>query len=199
MATNKLRIALYGAFFVIAAFIGYLQVNEYWNRQHPTLPKFGQVPEFSLKAEDSTAFTTNAMRGHVTVADFIFTSCAGPCPLMSAQMRQLQQDVYADPEVKLVSFSVDPEQDTPEVLSDYARRFGAIKGKWTFLTGSKSAIYDLTRKGFHLSVEADSDAIAHSTKFVLIDKEAAVRGYYDSGDDSTLTRLVADARALIKE
>lgn len=196
MATNKKRIALYGVFFVIAAFIAYLQIKEYRSSRLPTLPILGKVPEFSLYAEDSTAFTAKEMRGHVTIADFIFTSCAGPCPLMSAQMQQLQHSTSEHPDVRLVSFSVDPETDTPEVLRDYGRRFGAIKGKWTFLTGSKSAIYDITRNGFHLAVEADSEAIAHSTKFVLIDKESTIRGYYDSEDSESMTRLIEDIKSL---
>ncbi len=191
-----MRVGLYALLFMLAALIAFLQLKESRDRPKTVLPKFGQVPEFSLTAEDNTVFTTKDMRGHVTIADFIFTSCAGPCPLMSAQMQQLQHSTSEHPDVKLVSFSVDPETDTPEVLREYGERYGAIKGKWTFLTGSKSAIYDITRNGFHLAIEADSEAIAHSTKFVLIDKASTIRGYYDSEDSESMTRLIEDIKSL---
>ena len=119
--------------------------------------------------------------------------------MMTAQMSQFQTSLANDPTIKLLSFSVDPETDTPDVLTAYGKKFGANANKWTFLTGSKTDIYNLTRLGFHLTVEADSNAVTHSTKFVLIDKKALIRGYYDSSDDTTGERLLEDARTLAKE
>lgn len=197
--SHEYRNGLYVMVIIFAAALIFLQQREQVPKPHASLPGYGKVPEFSLTSEDSTPFTTREMRGHVTVADFIFTTCGGPCPLMSAQMQQLQKEVLNETSMKLLSVTVDPAEDTPAVLDEYAKRFGAVKGKWTFLTGVKARIYDLMKNGFHLSVEADTDAITHSTKFVLIDTDLTIRGYYDSGDDSTLIQLMADARALAKE
>lgn len=173
---------------------------EFWRNyssMNPDLPVLGTVPAFSLTTEERTTFTHKNVEGNVTIADFIFTNCAGPCPLMSGQMQHLQTTFQNERKIKLLSFSVDPKEDTPEVLTQYGKRFGAKKETWKFLTGDERQIYDLTRNGFHLSIAADSDAIAHSTKFVLIDKEANIRGYYDSGDDSSLAQLIFDAQTLL--
>ncbi|HZY09855.1 MAG TPA: SCO family protein [Bacteroidota bacterium] len=162
------------------------------------LPIISQVQEFSLTTEDNSIFTHNDLQDKITIADFIFTTCAGPCPLMSERMKQLQQDFANEPSIQFLSFSVDPEYDTPQVLTEYAQRFGAIKTRWTFLTGDKQAMYTLIQKGFHLGVEDDTNAIIHSTKFVLLDGEANIRGYYDSEDEESLISLSQDARSLIR-
>ena len=99
--------------------------------------------------------------------------------------------------VQFISFSVDPETDTPEVLSEYAARFGAEEGRWRFLTGDRRVIYDLARNGFHLVAEADSEGIAHSTKFILIDQSAMIRGYYDSDDEESMRSLITDLHSLL--
>ena len=104
-----------------------------------------------------------------------------------------------DDRLQLVSFSVDPDEDTPDVLKEYAGRFSAVGGKWIFLTGQATDMYTLSRTGFHLGVEADSNAILHSTKFVLIDADAVIRGYYDSEDEESLTRLRKDVIVLLEE
>ena len=192
----KIRIGIYAAFFVTALVALILQMREAGKDNQAPLPRLGAVPTFSLTADDSTAFTTNEIRGHVIIADFIFTNCGGPCPLMSAQMQELQREFQKESDIRLLSFSVDPDNDTPGVLRTYGQRFGALSGKWTFLTGLKSTIYNLTRNGFHLALDEDQDAIAHSTKFVLIDKETSIRGYYDSDDRGSMKRLVEDARSL---
>lgn len=196
--SRPLWFVLLGGVFAFACLLAIFQFR-HPAVQESLLPGFGKVPEFHLISEDGRSFQTKDLRGHVTIADFIFTSCAGPCPLMSAQMQDFQSKIGPNDGIKLLSFSVDPETDTPDVLLDYAHRFSAVKDKWTFLTGSKSDMYMLTRKGFLLSIEADSDAISHSTKFVLIDKSATIRGYYDSGDDSTSVLLLRDAFELAKE
>jgi protein SCO1/2 len=165
----------------------------------PALPVFGPAPEFSLISQDKRPVTREDYKGSVVIADFIFTECAGPCPLMSAEMSEFQNSLASDPSIKLLSFSVDPETDTPEVLKDYGQRFHANFDKWTFLTGDKVSIYNLTRSGFHLTVEADSNAVTHSTKYVLIDKKSMIRGYYDSGDKVSTDKLLHDARMLVKE
>jgi protein SCO1/2 len=165
----------------------------------PTLPSLGTVSEFSLTTQAHRQFTDANLKNKVNILDFIFTTCAGPCPLMSGKMQEMQQQLKNESLVQFVSFSVDPETDTPEVLTEYAKRFGGVTDNWTFLTGDKKIIYDLIRSGFHLTIDADENAIAHSTKFVLVDRQATIRGYYDSEDDSSMTRLIGDARSLAQE
>jgi protein SCO1/2 len=164
-----------------------------------TLLTMGSVPEFSFFNQDSQAVSQNIFLNKVTIADFIFTTCAGPCPIMSGRMQQLQHEFIGEPLVQLASFSVDPEYDTPSVLSEYASRFNAVTGKWIFLTGEKKTMYALIQKGFHLGVEADSNAIIHSTKFVLVDDKASIRGYYDSEDEQSIAKLISDTKTLVEE
>lgn len=183
---------------IIVILIGY-QLVKFYSRKAPALPIFGMVPEFALTSQEKLPVTKDSFKGKVVIADFIFTECAGPCPMMTAQMSGFQKSLANDPDIKLLSFSVDPETDTPTVLAQYGEKFGAKNDKWTFLTGDKASVYNLTRSGFHLTIDADSNAIAHSTKFVLIDKNSMIRGYYDSCDETSAERLLSDARTLVKE
>ena len=194
----QIRIAVTAIFLVAAIVLAWFQFRSP-DRERSSLVKLGGVPPFHLITDENKEFSDRDLRGHVTIVDFIFTNCAGPCPLMSGQVEQMQTATLENPDIRFLSFSVDPETDTPDVLRSYGDRFGARSGKWTFLTGDKMKIYDLIRNGFHLAIEADSDAIAHSTKFVLLDKEASIRGYYDSGDDSVSAELIHDARGLTRE
>jgi len=161
------------------------------------LPVLGQVPPFQLTAQTGEALDRQSLAGHVWVADFIFTTCPGPCPRMSSQMRQVQTATADTPDVKLVSFTVDPAHDTPPVLAAYARHFLAQPGRWYFLTGAQSSLDDLGRNGFKLNpVDGSLD---HSTRFVLVDRAARIRGYYASSDDDFMKRLLHDLRQLERE
>ncbi len=164
----------------------------------PLLPDYGSVPSFNLITEENKPFSREELTDKVTIVDFIFTECAGACPVMSMKMSALQDTFRSDPKLHFLSFSVDPATDSPAVLSTYARNHQAIPGKWTFLTGQKNAIYSLTKDGFHLGVDMEGeDAILHSQKFVIVDYEGKIRGYYDSDDDSAMRDLVRDARILL--
>lgn len=112
---------------------------------------FGTVPDFALIERSGRPITRQDLQGLVWAANFFYTSCPDTCPLQSARMARLQRDFADDREVRLVSISVDPEHDTPDVLQDYAQRFGAAPERWLFLTGDKTAIYRLAQEGFHLS------------------------------------------------
>ena len=165
--------------------------------EKPKLPVVSRVPEFTFTNEKNQNFSVENMKGKVSITDFIFTSCAGICPMMSTKMTELQEELIKDPKIQFVSFSVDPETDTPEVLESYARGYGAIDGKWIFLTGDKKEIYKLTRDGFHLGLDSEGEnAIIHSQKFVLVDGNADIRGYYDSEDSVAMKQLINDARLL---
>ena len=147
----------------------------------------GQLPDFSLVNQSGRSVTRSDLLGHVIIVDFVFTRCQGPCPALSDQMARLQDAWFRLPEVKLVSISVDPEWDKPEVLSAYAERYGAKGSVWHFLTGEKSRVYDLIRNGFRASVEVTDGPhqILHSTQLAVVDKRGRIRAYLD-GDSPTL-------------
>jgi protein SCO1/2 len=163
-------------------------------RQEPPLPTYWQLPEFQLISQSGQPFDSKSLEGSVWVADFIFTTCPGPCPRMSAQMRGVQIAVGTMPDVKLVSFTVDPLHDTPPVLAQYASRYRAEPGRWFFLTGGQSALQALCRNGFKLG-DVDG-SLVHSTRFVLVDRHNRVRGFYGTSDDGALPRLLHDIRTL---
>ena len=168
------------------------------------LPVIQQVPEFALTHHDGSTVTRDDFLGAPWIADFIFTRCAAICPRMTAQMKRVTEALGKGSQVKIASFSVDPEHDTPEVLASYAAAHGAGEG-WYFLTGEVETIHGLCREGFLLGVDASppedvrigGDPIVHSNRFVLIDAESRIRGYYDPFDEDELARLVADLRRLI--
>ena len=167
------------------------------------LSRYGAVPEFSLVERSGKAITLANLRGTIWIADFIYTTCTDTCPLQTAEMGKLQEEWNDKPGLKLVSFSVDPEKDTVEVLSRYADRYKADSQRWLFLTGAREEIARLVQEGFKLSavpvVNAGSSesVIMHSPRFVLIDRKAQIRGYYDSRDQQALERLKKDVAILI--
>ncbi len=164
---------------------------------------FGSVPEFSLTERSGKNTTLAELRGKVWIADFIYTSCTDTCPLQSAEMAKLQEYWSGRRDVRLVSFSVDPERDTPQVLARYAEHFKADADRWLFLTGNRREILRLVEEGFRLSATpvlaggAEEDVILHSPRFVLIDRAAQIRGYYDSRDAAALERLNKDTLTLL--
>lgn len=161
------------------------------------LPVLFDAPAFSLTDQNEKPVTHETLRGNPWVAAFIFTQCAGPCPMMSAKMAELQKAV-PNPRLKLVSFTVDPERDTPAVLKEYAQKLGADESRWHFLTGPKDAMFDAAR-GMKLAAgpATEEAPIFHSDLFVLIDADGKVRGIYHSNEADALARLAADARRLI--
>jgi len=172
----------------------------YWTvrvEKQVMLPSYGVVPQFTLTAEDGRTVTKNDLLQKVSIVDFIFTQCAGACPMMSTKMADFQERFKNDPNIQFVSISVDPVTDTPPVLKEYAGQYGAVKGKWTFLTGDRKEIFRLTKEGFHLEIANEQDStIIHSQKFVLIDHYGTIRGYYDSEDQQDVSALSRDAAIL---
>lgn len=167
------------------------------SRDTSHLPHLGDVPPFSLTAQSGEQSGDAMMRGKISIVDFIFTSCTSICPVMSGRMAYMQGILGTLPEMQFISISVDPETDTPGVLTDYATRYGAIPGKWYFLTGGREAIYTLTREGFHLGLDTEGlDVIIHSQKFILVDDSLRIRGYYDSDDNEEMDQLIGDAELL---
>ena len=163
-------------------------------RKEPPLPVYWQGPAFQLTAQSGQPFDSKSLEGDIWVADFIFTTCPGPCPRMSSQMRGVQSAVASMPDVKLVSFTVDPKNDTPTALAAYATRYRAEAGRWFFLTGDQAALETLCRTGFKLG-DVDG-SLVHSTRFVLLDRHSRVRGLYSTSEDGALPKLLHDIRTL---
>lgn len=154
--------------------------------KQPGASVLGVLPEFSLTDQSGTTFGLSELRGKVWIANFIFTRCRSTCPEQSVQMGNVQKLLKKQPAwegIRLVSLSVDPEYDTPEVLQEYAKTYFADQDHWKFLTGSREEIWTLSKQGFRLPVADDKGnkdmPIFHDTKFVLIDRMGRIRGYYD--------------------
>ena len=165
----------------------------------PATPEYGSVPDFTLTERNNRKVSRQDLAGKVWVADFIFTHCAGVCPVMSSNMRKLQDRLPA--EIHLVSFSVDPGNDTPEVLTEYANRYGADRDRWLFLTGDPEVLQKLSINGFKLALDTtngtEAEPITHSSRYALVDKEGRIRGYYGTEEPDALDRLVEDAKKLL--
>lgn len=175
------------------------------DRQVPTgLDRFGEVPRFSLIERSGRSISASDLLGKAWIVDFIYTRCTDTCPLQSAHMARLQADLSGHADVRLVSITIDPEYDSPGVLSRYAARFHADRDRWLFLTGSRATIARLAVWGFHLGlVNAGPETpparirLAHSSRFALVDRHAQIRGYYEGTDWNALTRLRGDLKTLL--
>lgn len=168
------------------------------------LKQYGAAPEFKLTERSGGEVSLAQLRGKIWIADFIYTTCTDTCPLQTAAMAKLQKEFAAKSNVQFVSITVDPERDTPQVLSAYADKHEADSQRWYFLTGQRDQVIKLIRDGFHLSVAALPDSseargmIPHSPRFVLIDGQAQIRGYYDSRAMDSVARLRNDIETLLK-
>jgi protein SCO1 len=163
----------------------------------PDLPVLGEIPAFQLTDQTGATFASaQQLQGRVWVADFFFTNCPGPCPRMGSQMLQVQK-AFEGSDLRLASMTVDPERDTPQVLAEYSTHFNAKPGVWYFLTGSKSDLNHLAQNVFKLG--AVDGRLEHSTRFVLVDRKARVRGYYLTSEPDAIPRLIADAKMLLAE
>lgn len=164
--------------------------------EHHLLPL--QLPDFTLTNQQGQLFGLADLGGKIWVADFIFTHCPTICPTMTLEMARLQSDFVEKP-VYFVSFSVDAERDTPEVLSRYAAQYGADERRWHFLTGEKERIYQLAKEGFSLAAGHSGSDILHSPRFVLVTPDGELYGRYDSRSKPALLRLRRDINALLSE
>ena len=169
--------------------------------QQRSVSSYGTVPHFQLVNQNGRLFDSMQLAGKIWIADFIYTTCPGPCPMISTRMSELQKPLEKT-DVHLVSFSVDPEKDTPDVLRGYGEKLHADPERWDFLTGPKSAIYKLSHDGFKLAVSDGSDEAGipvHSTRMVLVDRHGDIRGYYEAMEADAVTKLLADTNHLLRE
>jgi protein SCO1/2 len=176
------------------------------NQQRPhRLAKLFPAPSFEITGvtvRDVKPFRSQDLAGHPWVASFIYTRCAGPCPLLTARMAELQKRLPAV--VHLVSFSVDPDGDTPQKLQEYATQFKADPERWTFARSDVRTLYKLLYEGFRLPIAQDPSAgegyrITHSTRLVLVDAQGMIRGYYDGASPETVRSLQRAVQSLLRE
>lgn|ERR1022692_625613 len=154
----------------------------------PHLRVIGTVNDFTLTNQTGAASSLADLRGRVWIADIIFTRCPGPCLKMTRQMKELQDALPVTEKTRLVTLTTDPEFDTPPVLEKYAARFDADTNRWIFLTGTKKEVGALAAGGLKLSAvevkpaerQSESDLFIHSTRFVIVDQQARLRGVFDT-------------------
>jgi len=190
--------------FLVAAlvFVAAATLVQRLRRPEP-LPILGQLPGFSLVNRDGRTIGLQDLAGTPWVADFVFTRCPASCPMMSARMARLNRSLPPELKVRLVSISVDPEYDTPEILERYAGNFEAPE-RWLFLTGGREEVRRLCVEGFKLGLDMEPgpgigpEPILHSTRFVLVDGEGRIRGYYEAFDEASTEKLRKDLLRLVE-
>lgn len=190
------------------------QLSSCIDRKEQRLPIFGEkdvtgtdtlyhtIGNFALVNQDSVIVTNETLLNKIYVADFFFTSCRTICPIMKTQMLRVYEAVGKDPQVLLVSHTIDPEHDTVALLHDYANRLGVKSNKWHFLTGNKDSIYYLAQTSYFATAmedQSEPDGFIHSGAFLLIDKKGRIRGKYDGTKEEEVNKLIEDIEILKKE
>lgn len=156
-----------------------------------------ELPIFSLTDQNGAPVTREAMKGKISLVDFIYSSCGDECPLMTTRMKSLQAKLSDTSGVSFITITTDPTHDTPAVLKSYAQNFKANEANWSFLTGDKKVIVDLSVRGFNLP--AAENTVDHTEFFALVDTKGWVQGYYDSTKAKDLEKLERDVRLLAKK
>ncbi len=169
------------------------------------LPVLYSIPSFALTNQDHRLVSLADLRGQVWLADIVFTRCPGPCPKLTQRMSEIQAMLAPSAPVKLVTLTTDPTYDTPEVLSQYGRRFGAQTDRWWFLTGDPRALANLAIDGFKFVAAtkppeertSPTDLFVHSTCFILVDQAGRARGVYYGQDPDMKEHLARDIGSLL--
>ena len=195
-------------------FIGWYIKNTIEDKPLRTLPYFGQ--KNSIKKGDTTfhkvkpfcfinqyneKVTEEAVKNKIYVTDFFFTTCQSICPIMSTQLERVYNQFSQNNEVMILSHTVSPEEDSVNVLKQYAKLHGVKDKRWLFLTGEKKQLYDMARQAYLLNNEyglGDEDDFIHTQNFALVDKEKHLRGFYDGTDSAEVTRLISDIKLLLE-
>ena len=190
---QKIRFIIYG---IVAVF---LLITFFFKESNTIedLPITGTVPDFEFTDSNGETITREDMEGKVWVADFIFTTCTMACPIMTGNMNIIHKSFKEDNNVRIVSISVYPEYDTPEILKEYASRYNANTDKWHFLTGPEESVKNIIKTGFKIGDY--EDIIFHSEKFALVDISGNIRGYYSGMKTEDMSKLKKDIKKLLKE
>jgi len=171
-------------------------------RSYDKSPAIGTVPEFHFVTQDGKALALQDLLGKVWVIDFIFSRCPGPCPVMSSRLAEISKELKKAKDVRLVSLSIDPEHDTPDVLREYAGHFGADPERWIFLTGPKEQVQEFTTKGMLQALSSDTKDPAntvHSTRFLVIDRRGKIRVIRKLDEPELVQKLLIDIGNLLRE
>ncbi len=163
---------------------------------------YHKVPAFTFTDQEGKTITEKTFDGKIYVANFFFASCRGICPKMSDQMQRLATKYANRPDILLISHTVNPEHDSVPVLAAYAKSYKADPSRWYFVTGNKNEIYDIARHGYFISaLEGDGgpEDFIHDEKFILVDKEKHIRGYYDGTSIKDVGRLLDEIKVLTQE
>jgi protein SCO1/2 len=161
------------------------------------LPIIGNIPDFEFVNSEGETITLTSLKGKVWVADFIFTTCNMACPIMTGNMNIIHKKYKQNDDVRLVSISVYPGYDTPEVLTKYASQYNANTDRWYFLTGEESTVQEVIKDGFKIGDY--EDIIFHSEKFALVDRSGMIRAYYNGMKTEDMKKLKKDINSLLKE
>ena len=160
------------------------------------------IANFQFVDQDSSVITNDTFKGKIYVTDFFFTTCRTICPIMKTQMLRVYENIEKDPDVLLLSHTIDPEYDTVALLHDYADRLGVKSSKWHFVTGTQDDIFHIAQTSYFATALADDtepDGLIHSGAFLLIDKERRIRGKYDGTKEDEVNRLMEDIKKLENE
>ena len=163
---------------------------------------YHQIPDFAFVNQDNQRVTQETVEGKIYVTDFFFTSCPSICPKMKSEMLRVYEEYKDNPNIVLLSHSIDPQHDTVAVLKDYADRLGVQSDKWHFLTGEKDSIYDVASK-YLVAVQEDGEeaggGFTHGGHFILVDEQRRIRGVYDGTNEAAVDQLIQDIPVLLKE
>lgn len=165
-----------------------------------------KIGAFSFKNQNGEIITQSDVDGKVYVAEYFFTTCGSICPIMNQQMQRIQKVYFREPDLKILSFTVNPEIDTVEQMKRYALQHQANDDQWYFLTGKKEDLYGLARKSYFVLKPAEAENLGdaggdfiHTNNFVLVDRERRIRGYYDGTSTAGVDSLIYDIGRLLKE
>ena len=204
MASPRLKIVLW--YLLFTGVTAFAVAATYLQLKHPqrSLDRIRPLPAFELIERSGKQVRLADLKGKVWLADFIYTTCGGPCPMLTSRLAGLQKDALQLPDVRFVSITTDPERDVPAVLQSYAEHFQASPDKWLFLTGEKAKVHGLIQSGFTLAVAeqpGEKEPIIHSTKLALVDKSGVIRAFYDGADTSpeASAQILSDIRRLLRE
>ena len=160
------------------------------------------VPDFNFFDQDGHPVNKSTVKDKIYVAEYFFTTCQSICPIMNDHLKVVDSVFRSRPDFMILSHTVDPEHDSVEVLKEYAAAKGIRDKKWLFVTGKKSELYSLARKGYLLNAEegnGGAEDFIHTQNFALVDMEQRLRGFYDGTDSTDVSRMITDIRLLLKE
>lgn len=164
------------------------------------------INDFSFLDQNNKVITAEVVKDKIWVAEYFFTTCTTICPIMNEEMKNIQKAFAKDEEVKILSFTVDPDVDTPERLKEYAENHDYVEGQWYFVSGSKERLYDFARKSVFVLKPAEAQNLGdagsdfiHTNNFVLVDYKGRIRGYYDGTNTKEVQQLIEDIQLLKDE